>query len=584
MSNKGFSLVEVLVGTALLVIVMIAFYGSYSSLFQIANASKFRTLAVQLADEQFEIIRNMPYINVGLTTGIPLGVLPQTQTLSRGGTEFIVNLTIRNINLSTSTVQASDKLVEIEVNCAGCPNFQPVVLTGQISPANLASAGNGGAMAVQVFDAGGGPVVGATVDLQSVATSSVQNTDVTNNFGVLNIIGVPPGSDMYRIEVGKVGYSTDRTYPIGGAGNPDPVKPDATVLDQLVTNISFSIDRFSSINVSSVNFLCSPRPNFNFSMTGAKQIGTGVPKYSQALETNGSGELTLDSMEWDTYTVTPTDANYEVAGINPISPFSLNPDNSQNLQFVVVPKNPNSLMVTVIDGITGLPLSGAEVRLQNTSGYDATKITGQGYLSQTDWSGGAGQDIFSDITAYFAGNGNIDTATSSGDILMKEIFGEYNTNATGTLESSTFDIGTTSNFYALTWTPSSQPALTGDNSVKFQFASNASSSDPWNFMGPDGTASTYYLIPNTPISVDHNGKRYVRYLTYLTTNTATVTPMVSDVSFSYTSGCIPPGQVIYQGLSSGTYNITVSKTGYTTYTAEVSVVSGWREEKVIISP
>ena len=112
---RGFTLVEVLVGTALFLIVGIATYGAFTSLFQLASGSQARTLAVELADEQFEIVRNMPYINVGLTNDTietPYGLLPPTQTLTRGGYTFTVNLTVRNINLSTTTaIQASDKLV-----------------------------------------------------------------------------------------------------------------------------------------------------------------------------------------------------------------------------------------------------------------------------------------------------------------------------------------------------------------------------------------------------------------------------------------------------------------------------------------
>lgn len=571
---------EVLIGTALLVVVMVAFYSSFTSLFQLANASKFRSLAVELADEQFEIIRNMPYVSVGLTNGIPQGILNQTQILNRGGAEYVVDLTIRNINLSTTTVQASDKLVEVRVDCPGCKNFEPVVLTGHISPANLASAGDGGALVTKVFDALGNPVQGATVNLVSVATSSITNNDTTNNFGVLNVIGIPQGSNMYRMAVTKEGYSTDRTYPLGDPGNPNPTKPDVTVLDKQATNVSFSIDKLSSVHFYSVDYLCNPRPNFHFTLTGTKEIGLNLPKYSSNLSTNSSGILNLDSMEWDTYKIIPTDAAYDVAGINPNSPFDLNPDNAQKVQFVLAPKTPRSLMVTVVNSVDGLPLSGATVHLEKVPGYNQSKITGQGYLSQTDWSGGPGQDLFSDLTKYFAADANIDTATSSGDIVMKQVFGSYNTNATGTLESSTFDIGTSSNFYNFSWNPTSQPALSGNKSVKFQFAANASSSDPWVYLGPDGTVDTYYDSPDMPISSANNGKRYARYVAYLSTDTATVTPMVSDIAFSYTSDCLPPGQVLFQGLSSGTYILTITKSGYTDFTENIDVADDWGEKKV----
>ncbi len=577
--KKGFSLIEVMVGTAIFLIVAVAVYSSIVSITHLAQGSQARNLAVELAAEQLEIIRNLPYSSIGLTNGIPLGVLSQNQTLNRGGMSFNVLLTIRNINLSTTTVQASDKLVEVEVNCPGCRNFQPVILTGQISPANLQSAGLGGALVTQVFDGNGEPVQGATVLVESVATSTITNTDVTNNYGVLNIIGVPQGINNYKITVSKNGYSTETTYPIGGQGNPNPTKPHATVLNQQLTQVSFSIDKLSSLRLTSVTPLCVPVPNFDFDLVGAKTIGAGIYKYSESLSTGGTGILNLNSMEWDTYTVKPTDGAYDVSGINPDSPFSLNPDTNQEVQLVVVPKNGHSLMVSVLDSATKLPISDATVNLSKP-GYNTGKYTGQGYLSQVDWTGGFGQEMFLNDTQYSNDNGLVDTATSSGDVLMKEIFGSFSTNATGTLESSTFDTGTSSNYYSLSWTPNNQPILSGTNSLKFQFATNASSSDPWNFYGPDGTADSYFSVSGGNINNIHNGKRYARYKAYLTTETATVTPKLSDVNFVYTSGCIPPGQVLFQNLSAAEYLLDISKNGYVPYSELITIVNGWQKKSV----
>ena len=579
--KSGFSLIEVVIGTAIFLIVALATYGAFTSLMQLANGSQSRTLAVELADEQFEIIRNLPYTSVGLSNGIPQGVLPQTQTLTRGGVAFTVGLTVRNINLSTSSVQASDKLVEVNVTCPACQDFQPIVLTGQVSPANLQSAGLGGALSIQVNDAFGRPVPGATVKVQSLATSSVQNTDITDNNGVLQIIGVPPGANVYRIIVTKSGYSTNRTYPIGGSGNPNPSKPDSTVLNQQVTNISFAIDRLSSLTISSVSPVCAAVGSVHFSMVGTKTIGTGVFKFpSTNIVTNSSSGLWASStMEWDTYSITPTDTVYDVAGINPLSPFALNPNNVQNVQLVVLPKSGNSLLVTVENSANGLPIAGATVELQK-AGYDQTQITGQGYMSQNDWSGGGGQDLYSNPAQYWAGFG-VDTATSTGNIVLAQAFGHYTTNATATLESSTFDTGTSSNFYTFNWTPASQPPLAGAGSVKFQFASSPSSTPAtWTYVGPDGTPNSYFSVPGSPVNVVNNGNEFARYMAYLNTNTATVTPMISNVSFAYTSGCIPPGQVIFQGLPAGTYTLTVLKSGFTTYSASVTVGSGWQQQTI----
>ena len=259
--SSGFTLVEVLVGTAIFLIVATAAYSVFVSLLRLANASQADVLGVELADEQFEIIRNMPYTNVGLTDGLPLGVLPQTQTLVRGGVIFTVTLVIRNENLSTSTVQASSKLVEVDVTCSSCQgSFTPISLTGQVSPANLQSAGMGGALTINVFDSNANPVQGATVVMQSTASSTVTDTDTTDDNGVLSIIGVPAGYQTYRVTASKSGYSTATT------------SPNLTIVNANLTNASLEIDKLSTLTISSVSPTCSAVPNFNFNLTGQKHL------------------------------------------------------------------------------------------------------------------------------------------------------------------------------------------------------------------------------------------------------------------------------------------------------------------------
>jgi prepilin-type N-terminal cleavage/methylation domain-containing protein len=584
--NRGFTLIEVVVGLAIFLIVALATYGAFTAIFQLAAANQARTLAVALATEQFETIRNMPYSNVGIVSGIPRGTLPDMRTLVRGGIPFVINLAIRNVNLSTSTVQASSKLVEVEVLCSSCKNYRPVTLSGLIAPANLQSAANGGALVVQVFDSKGQPVQGAQVHVVNIATTtSIVVDDETNNNGILNIIGVPPGGNAYRISVTKNGYSTDRTYPPNAVGNPQPTKPDVTIVNQQVTQISLSIDQLSTVNVSSVTPLCSVVPNFHFSMVGSKEIGVGIPKYTQNLFTNGSGLLNMTGMEWDTYNLSPTDSVYDLAGINPLSPFVVEANSSQNLQLIVLPKTPKTLVVTVIDSVTKLPVSNATVTLTGPNSFSRTLTTGRGYMTQSDWSLGSGQSLFVSNKKYWADDGNVEVSSSTSQLTLKNVFGTYSSN--GILESSTFDTGSISNFYTLNWAPLNQPPAAGANSLKFQFATNVevTATTTWNFVGPDNSTTTYFTISGSNTPIELNSARYARYRAYLSTAVTTTTPSLSNVAFTYTSSCIPPGQVIFSGLTAGQYLISVSGAGYSTNsTVNVNVSPDWQQAIVTMSP
>ncbi len=592
-SHNAFTLIEVLVGVAVFLIVGLAAYNGYAGLFRLINASQTKITALNLANEQFEIARNMPYTDVGIIGGIPKGKLAHTQVLNRGGINFTVTTTVRNLDLPfdgtiggspNDLSPADNKLVDITVSCDTCINYKPVSLTGQVAPKNLETASNNGALFIRVFDANGQPVQGAAVHIVNVATTTtIIIDDVTDSTGMLQIVDVPPGTDAYRITVSKSGYSTDRTYPQGGADNPSPAKPDATVLLQQVTQVSFAIDRLSSMAISSVTPLCEVVPNFDFALVGSKLIGTNVPKFSQNMVTDGAGALSLsNNMEWDTYTVVPTDAAYDVAGLNPLNPTTLNANSSQQIQIVAIPRDPRSVLVTVKDSATQLPISDAEVTLSKT-GWSSTQTTGKGFINQTDWSGGSGQANWSNTATYWSDDAGVDVTTVPGLVTLSLAFGTYS--PSGTLQSSTFDTGSPSNFYTLTWSPADQPVVTGAESVRFQIAT-ASTSAPytWKFFGPDGTSATYYTVPNTPINTIHNGDRYLRYKIYVSTAAATSTPTVTDAAFTFTSSCTPPGQVIFSGLSSGTYHIHVTKTGYSDFDYDVSASSNWQEVSAVMTP
>lgn len=590
--QKGFTLIETIVGAAVFVVVAVAAYQAYVSLFAITSANQYKIIALNLINEQFEVVRNMPYNDVGIVNSIPKGKIPYQQTINRTGINYTITATVRNIDLPFDGVAdgtpddqspADNRLVQFTVTCTTCTNFSPITLSTNVAPKNLETASTNGALSIKVFDANGVAIQGANVHIvNSKVTPNITVDDVTGPTGILQIVDAATGTNAYSISVTKSGYSTDRTYPPGAVGNPSPSKPDSTVLLQQVTPVSFAIDRLSSLSFSSVTDMCVAVPNVDFTMTGSKLIGIGKPKYSQALTTGSTGNLTLNSLEWDSYTIGVNDTDFDVIGLSPLNPVNVNPGASQSVMLIMVPKNPKTLLVTVKDGSTGLPLSDATVTL--SSGATSSKITGLGYLSQSDWSGGSGQATTTNSTKYFVDDGNVETNSPSGDLKLKNIFGSYV--ASGILESSTFDVGAPTNFHNLFWNPTDQPVGAGTTSALFQIATNSTTTatTTWSFKGPDGTAGTFYMSPSATINVAHNNDRYLRYKAFLSTQSTSSTPTLSDFSFTYTSSCTPPGQVVFSGLSSGNYTLTVSHAGYADYSSPVTVSSSWAEQQVLMAP
>lgn len=592
-NKKGFTLVELIVGVAVFLVIIVSVYSSYISIFDVVRASEAKIVATDLINEQFEIIRNLSYSDVGVSGSIPTGVLTYSQNLRRGDYDFSVLTTVRNVDdpfdgtfgASPNDLSPADyKLVEIEVDCSLCKNFTPIAVTTRVAPKNLETASTNGALFIRVFDAYGNPIQGASVHIENnLINPPISIDDVTNNQGLLQIVDAPPGVEAYDITVTKSGYSTDKTYP-SSIPNPNPTKPYATVLVGQVTQVSFVIDRLSTINVYSKTDTCSAVSNVGFSVLGSKLIGTSpdVIKYSYNGQTNSSGSNILNNIEWDTYSVLLNDTTYDLIGYNPISPLLIEPNNTTNLSLIVEPKDPDTLLIVVKDSVTGLPLSDVSVRLFKT-GFDETKITGQGFKDQTDWSGGSGQATSTDLTRYLLSDGNLEVNNPAGDITLKQIFGEYI--SSGEIISSSFNLGVPSNLNNLYWNPTGQPVNnpSDPDPVRVQIATN-NDGGTWNFIGPDGTGSTYYTSLNKNLHSSHSNSQYLRYKIYLFSSSTTTTPNISDIAFTFTSACTPPGQVHFSALSSGVYTLSVSKTGYVSQDISVNISSDWQSQEVVLIP
>ena len=102
----------------------------------------------------------------------------------------------------------------------------------------------------------------------------------------------------------------------------------------------------------------------------------------------------------------------------------------------------------------------------------------------------------------------------------------------GELESSTFDTGSdevTYNWIAFT---GSQPI---DTDIRFQIATSNNSAGPWNFLGLDGSSSTYYSVAAQEL-INYNAhlnQRYMRYKLFLNSNSSWDVPILEEVTISY---------------------------------------------------
>ncbi len=575
---KGFSLIEVIVGVAVFVLFMVGIYGGITFVFKIVYQSRLRILETGILNEQIEIVRNLPFQDVGIINGSPSGVLVHIVTTTRNGIDFTVTRTIRNIDdpfdgviggTPNDTAPADYKMVDIEIICDHCDQHKPLVINTQVSPKLLEGDPTHGALFIKVFDSQAKPVQGANIHVVSTSTSpTLDLTDTTDNDGMLRIVDLGAGIDVYDITVTKDGYTTDQTRRATPA-LPNPVKSPASVRAQDVVEVSFSIDKSSALQISTISSMCEPVGGVSVLVMGTQLIGIepDVLKIDQNINTGAGGVYALSNLDADAYGLRPS--GYDLIGTIPTLPVSLSAGADQPIQLILGSNTTNSLLINVVDGVTGQPLSSSTVKITGT-GYDKTKITGVGFVNQTDWSGGNGQILLADETKYFADDGKVEINDPAGDIKLRKVGQDYVND--GSLESSIFDLGTNVNFVNLFWTPLGQPDETGANSVRFLVAANATSTPTsWDYVGYDGTASTFFDAEHQVCPGILNNNRYFRYKMFLSTQTNTTTPTVSDVTATYITSCTPPGQAYFGNLGVQDYVVEVSHPGYQTKTETISV-------------
>lgn len=589
----GLTLVDIVVSVSVFTMVALAIFSIIQANLRAIGTYREKSEVAALADRYIEVVRNLPYSQVGTVNGNPHGVLPDQPNalqITYNNASYKVYYAVSYVDdpadgtILAGTDPAPNDYKQIKVYIQKVATGATTPFLTNVSPKGLEGLASGGALSIQVFDSVGQPVPNATLTIANNAISPTINlTRTADTSGNWIEVGLPNSVNGYHITATKSGYSSDQTYPISG-GNPNPVKPDATISNGQVTQISFSIDKQSDLTINGLDSLCQPLNGIGVALTGTKLIGTSpnVLKFDSIFSTNSSGQIELDPIEWDTYTPSITSSGYMIYGSSPIQQITVFPDTSLQSTMILGPATTNSLLVIVKDATTGNPLEGATVQLSNAGiGYDVTKYTAGSTLYQEDWSGGSGSSDFSPVTAsqYLSDDGNVDVTTLPTGVRIKKVLGSYL--SSGMLISSTFDTGTASSSYTtLSWSPPSQSAST---SLTFQLAAN-NDKTTWNFTGPDGTDASYYTTPGQTIPASLNSNRYLRYKAFLATASTSTTPVLSNVSVNYVSGCFSPGQSMFAGLQSdNNYTIQVSMTGYATQTISNAHISGYNVLQVLLA-
>ncbi|TSC92060.1 MAG: Uncharacterized protein CEN92_163 [Candidatus Berkelbacteria bacterium Licking1014_96] len=310
--NRGFTLTELLVALGILVVVVTPLIVALVKNNKFIIKNKEKLIAESIASEKIEIIRNMPFADVGTDTGWPHGTIeaePAPETAA--GISFQTKVRIAYVDDPFDQTWPTDlypyDYKKVEVSSYPVQNpASKVTLTTNFSPLGPETESATGILEVVVFNANGDPVPDANVEITNTGEGIYILTQTLID-GKIFIPALPP-ADNYHIVVSKTGYSTCQTYPVT-VENPNPDPKDQTVYLLQLTSIALPIDFLSSMTISTTDVNGAPIIDpVAFTIHGGKTIGTddtGAPIYKYtSSQTTSSGIINLTDLEWDSYTFT----------------------------------------------------------------------------------------------------------------------------------------------------------------------------------------------------------------------------------------------------------------------------------------
>jgi len=375
-SVRGFTLIEVLVATAVIAIVGSAILSTVSAFLRVSLIAQHTVRAQNLANEKMEVLKNMPYDDLATQHGpiLPQGNIPDSEIVTSGGHDYIVRTYISFVDdtfdgnalgsipgkpidfypfdYKKATIAVSDK------------NNERVLakLSTNISADAAETSDDTGILFLKVINSVGSPVANANVHLTNPNPSPpVDITTITDTEGNLQIPLLPEDtSNGYHLEVSLPGYSTDQTYP-DNIPNYNPVNPDFNILAQQVTNVTLAIDLVSTMQISVVSEDGAPVTSLDVTVAGEKLIyvdpdpldpGPPIPRFNQTYTSDSSGNITIEDLGWDGYS-SSVPGGYYIISIAPYQPVNVPADSTVNVTLKVTTDAswPRIEVVTPISGI-----------------------------------------------------------------------------------------------------------------------------------------------------------------------------------------------------------------------------------------
>lgn len=390
--SAGFTFIELLITVFIVATVITGIFGLFVLSLRTSQEAQRRVVALALANEKAEMVRNLPYSKVGVVGGIPSGAIVQNETVVRNTVSYTVNTDIRYVDdpydgmISTAPkdlYNADYKQARIEVSWNSVNKSRPILLITNVAPPGLEGQEAGGTLDFLAINAAGMGIPNATVQLINSAVSPAINfTTQTNSDGRVLLPGLPPSNGSYQISVTKDSFTTEQTYPVTATFIPDTDHARLSMIQSQITPKTFVIDKLSSLSIVTQNDTGASIPSVAYHFQGTKTIGVdqnNQPVYVTNVDdiTDVTGADTQANLVWDTYafTINGQVTGYDIKETDVTLPLAINPGSQTTLTAKLVPHQPFTLHVTVLSP-TGVLIENASVQAVGMVGYNQTNTTG----------------------------------------------------------------------------------------------------------------------------------------------------------------------------------------------------------------
>lgn len=386
-NQKGTTLIEIVVGIAVVSIVTISLYMALFNVTRLMGDAKQKIGAVALANEQMEIIRNLEYENIGTQGWIPSGPIAQSKTVNQNNFTYVVETIIEyeddifDGQGALDTVETDYKKAQVKVSWKWGNETKEVIFSSKFVPDGVETNVGGGTLSVNVIDAAAQPIASATVFVDSVNdTPTIHGSAITDASGNVRLPGLP--AQEYKITITKADYASIETYPAPPASAFSPINSNLLVVEGALVIKTLTINKSADLLLKAADIADGdPIEDIDVEIIGGPTIGTSPETLTldESEETNSSGEINLEDIDSGDYSITNLaslgSSEYEYVGTDTEFPIHLSAEEEKEVTLIFAKKNVNSLIVDVRDGIMNELIEGAEVKVSNLSGFEQTTTT-----------------------------------------------------------------------------------------------------------------------------------------------------------------------------------------------------------------